>query len=171
MSRPTFEVPGPRADRSRFSPSATRRMAPSLVAWVAKKVQNSNGVVGLHGNSYRGLTQMLTVAALGTGSPVMAMAASCMGAEFYPETYFASGIPTQTLNFQRVIGNSMGGDTAAAGVAIVDRASVVGCQQGARKGRLIGRMFTQLAAVSKLLAINRQPGWSILEYRSHRSRH
>ena len=66
-----------------------------------------------------GLTQMLTVAALGTGSPVKAMAASCMGAEFYPETYFASGIPTQTLNFQRVIGNSMGGDTAAAGVAIV----------------------------------------------------
>ena len=62
---------------------------------------------------------MLTVAALGTGSPVKAMAASCMGAEFYPETYFASGIPTQTLNFQRVIGNSMGGDTAAAGVAIV----------------------------------------------------
>src|SRR4029077_9561990 len=86
-----------------------------LGAWVGKKVQNSNGVVGLHGNSYRGLTQMLTVAALGTGSPVMAMAASCMGAEFYPETYFASGIPTQTLNFQRVIGNSMGGDTAAAG--------------------------------------------------------
>jgi hypothetical protein len=47
------------------------------------------------------------------------MAASCMGAEFYREIYFAGGIPTQTLNFQRVIGNSMGGDTAASGAANV----------------------------------------------------
>jgi predicted acyl esterase len=47
------------------------------------------------------------------------MAATCMGAEFYRETYFAGGIPTQTLNFQRVIGSSMGGDTAASGAANV----------------------------------------------------
>jgi predicted acyl esterase len=88
-----------------------------LVAWAATQVQNSNGVVGLHGNSYMAITQMFTVAAAGPGSAVKALAANCMGAEFYPETYFAGGIPTQTLNFQRVIGNLMKGDTAAFGAA------------------------------------------------------
>jgi X-Pro dipeptidyl-peptidase (S15 family) len=39
-----------------------------LVAWAAAKVQNSNGVVGLHGNSYMAITQLFTVAAAGSGS-------------------------------------------------------------------------------------------------------
>ena len=90
-----------------------------LVTWAAKQLQNSSGAVGLHGGSYGGLTQMYTVSALGPNSPVKAMVATCMGSEFYRETYFASGIPTQTLNFQRVIGQSMGGDTAVSGAANV----------------------------------------------------
>lgn len=90
-----------------------------LVEWAATQLQNSNGIVGLHGGSYAGLNQMYTVAALGAGSPVKAMAPSCMGAEFYRETYFAGGIPTQTLNFPSVIGNLMGGDTAPFGAALV----------------------------------------------------
>lgn len=90
-----------------------------LVAWAAKSIQGSNGVVGLHGGSYAGINQMYTVASLGPGSPVKAMAASCMGSEFYRETYFAGGIPTQTLNFQRVIGASMGGDSGPTGAAFV----------------------------------------------------
>jgi len=90
-----------------------------LVRWAATQLQNSNGTVGLQGGSYAGINQLLTVAALGPDSPVKAIAPSCMGAEFYRETYFAGGIPTQTLNFQRVIGNSMGGTTAPLGAALV----------------------------------------------------
>jgi predicted acyl esterase len=115
-----------------------------LVEWAASQVQNSNGIVGLHGGSYMGLTQMYTVAALGAGSPVKAMAASCMGAEFYNETYFASGIPTQTLNFQRVIGGAMGGDTAAAGAA-----NVVDIEAGGDKAYF--RTFWQERTVGNLV--------------------
>lgn len=90
-----------------------------LVNWVARHVTGSNGKVGLYGGSYAGLDQMYTAAAAGRGSPIKALAPTCMGAEFYRETYFAGGIPTQTLNFQRVIGNSMGGNTAPSGAATV----------------------------------------------------
>lgn len=90
-----------------------------LVEWAAKTLEGSNGTIGLDGDSYAGINQMFTVAEIGPDSPIKAASASCMGAEFYRETYFASGVPTQTLNFQRVIGGAMGGDTAAAGAAIV----------------------------------------------------
>jgi predicted acyl esterase len=90
-----------------------------LVDWAAHRLPGSNGTVGLHGGSYAGINQMFTTVAAGPGSPIKAMLAACMGAEFYRETYFAGGIPTQTLNFQRVIGDAMGGDTAAAGAANV----------------------------------------------------
>jgi predicted acyl esterase len=90
-----------------------------LVAWAATELAGSNGTVGLHGNSYMGLTQIFTVAALGKGSSVKAIAPSCMGAEMYREVYFAGGIPTQTLNFQRVISSAMGQDTARSGEAFM----------------------------------------------------
>jgi predicted acyl esterase len=79
-----------------------------LVRWAATRLQNSNGTIGLWGGSYGGLNQIYTVAALGPRSPVKAMAAYCMGAEFYRETYFSGGIPTQTTNFQRGLGRSTG---------------------------------------------------------------
>ncbi|WP_167376673.1 CocE/NonD family hydrolase [Rhizobium multihospitium] len=91
-----------------------------LVRWAAEQLENSNGVVGLNGGSYAGINQFLTVAELGPSSPVKAMAPYCMGAELYREPYFAGGIPSQTLNFQRVIGNAMGGKTAQTGVAFLD---------------------------------------------------
>jgi predicted acyl esterase len=84
-----------------------------LVTWAATQLQNSNGVIGLKGDSYAGLNQVYTVAALGKNSPVKAMQASCMGAEFYRETYFAGGIPTQTENFINVVGNFVGGNGGA----------------------------------------------------------
>ncbi len=90
-----------------------------LTRWAANRVQNSNGKVGLTGGSYAGINQAFTVAEAGAHSPVKAIAPYCMGAEFYRETYFAGGIPTQTLNFQRVIGSSMGGNTAPTGAALV----------------------------------------------------
>lgn len=90
-----------------------------LVKWAANVLEGSNGRVGLNGGSYGGITQIYTLVELGRGSPVKALAPYCMGAEFYRETYFAGGIPTQTLNFQRVIGNSMGAATAASGASFV----------------------------------------------------
>ncbi|WP_341702833.1 CocE/NonD family hydrolase [Ferrovibrio sp.] len=97
-----------------------------LVRWAATQLQGSNSKVGLQGNSYMGLTQIFTLAALGPGSPVKALAPYCMGSEFYRETYFAGGIPTQTLNFQKVIGDSMGGVTAPTGASYVSEVSAGG---------------------------------------------
>lgn len=90
-----------------------------LVEWAAGDLDGSNGVVGLHGDSYAGLNQMFTVARAGSDSAIKGMSASCMGAEFYREAYFAGGIPTQTLNFQRVIGDAMGEGTAKSGKSLV----------------------------------------------------
>jgi predicted acyl esterase len=97
-----------------------------LVTWASTKLQNSNGNIGLWGGSYGGLTQAYTVAELGPNSPVKAMVPTCMGAELYRETYFVGGIPTQTLNFQRVIGNAMGPNTTATGASIVSEITAGG---------------------------------------------
>jgi predicted acyl esterase len=64
-----------------------------------------------------GLTQMWTVAALAPNSPVKALQADCVGSEFYPETYYSGGIPTQTLNFQKVTGKFMRDKAGPAGTA------------------------------------------------------
>jgi uncharacterized protein len=104
-----------------FSPREQEDGA-DLVRWAAK-LPNSNGKVGLQGGSYAGLNQLFTVARLGPNSPVKAIQPNCMGAEFYKETYFSSGVPTQTLNFQRFasISGAMGGTTAGPlGQALVD---------------------------------------------------
>ena len=108
-----------------------------MVQWTATQLQNSNGKVGLQGNSYAGINQTYTVAALGPNSPVKAIVPYCMGAEFYRETYFAGGIPTQTLNFQRVIGDSMGGTTATTGADFVSEVTAGGPRAyDGRSGRL-----------------------------------
>jgi predicted acyl esterase len=91
-----------------------------LVNWASHRLQSSNGKVGLWGGSYGGINQFATLAAAGNNSPIKALAPYCMGAEFYRETYFAGGIPTQTLNFQRVIQDAMGGNTGPKGAAIVE---------------------------------------------------
>jgi predicted acyl esterase len=75
---------------------------------------NASGVVGLHGLSWAGINQMFTVAALGAGSPVKAMQASCMGSEIYRETWTSGGIPTQTVGFPAYVGGFAGD----AGVAL-----------------------------------------------------
>jgi uncharacterized protein len=127
-----------------------------LVRWTATQLQNSNGKVGLQGNSYAGINQTYTVAALGPNSPVKAIAPYCMGAEFYRETYFAGGIPTQTLNFQRVIGDSMGGNTAPTGAAFVSEVTAGGprAYDGAFwKARTVGELAQKIvdAGVPALL--------------------
>lgn len=83
-----------------------------LVQWVATTLQNSNGTVALQGNSWAGLNQFYTAVAAGRNSPIKALAPFCAGAEFYRETYFAGGIPTQTaqfpLDFGPLVGNNHG---------------------------------------------------------------
>jgi predicted acyl esterase len=84
----------------------------TVVQW-ATTYPNSTGAVGLHGTSWAALNQAQTIAALGPNSPVKAAQMSCMGAEFYRETYNNSGIPTQTIDFP----TSFGGLGGAAGQA------------------------------------------------------
>ena len=96
-----------------------------LVNWAATQLQNTNGKIGLHGGSYSGLNQVYTIATLGKNSAVKAMQASCMGAEFYRETYFAGGIPTQTENFINVIGGAVGGNGGALGFGQAGYAEIV----------------------------------------------
>jgi uncharacterized protein len=70
-----------------------------------------------------------------------------MGAEFYPETYFAGGIPTQTMNFQSVIGNLMRGDTAASGAATLADVLAGGDKAYYRdfwKARTVGNLLQQV---------------------------
>lgn len=93
-----------------------------LAQWAATKLQNSNGKVGLQGGSWAGLNQIYTAAAAGKNSPIKALAPVCFGAEFYRETYFAGGIPTQTAQFPLFFGGSVGNNHGATayGQAVVN---------------------------------------------------
>jgi predicted acyl esterase len=71
----------------------------ALVDWAARKLDGSNGTVGLTGCSYLGATQIFTAGALGPGSPVKAILPACWGAETYREPVFSGGMPTQSLNY------------------------------------------------------------------------
>jgi uncharacterized protein len=87
----------------------------TVVQWLTT-YPNASGLVGLHGTSWAALNQAQTIAALaplGASSPVKAAQMSCMGSEFYRETYNNSGIPTQTITFP----SSFGGLGGAAGQA------------------------------------------------------
>ncbi|MDR6858640.1 CocE/NonD family hydrolase [Variovorax guangxiensis] len=92
-----------------------------LAQWAATKLQNSDGKVGLQGGSWAGLNQIYTAAAAGKQSPIKALAPLCFGAEFYRETYFAGGIPTQTAQFPLFFGASVGNNhgSTAYGQALV----------------------------------------------------
>jgi predicted acyl esterase len=70
-----------------------------LVNWAAHNLPGSNGVVGLIGCSYLGLTQIFTAGVLPGNSPIKAMSPSCAGSELYRETGFSGGMPTETLEY------------------------------------------------------------------------
>ncbi|MEC5407115.1 CocE/NonD family hydrolase [Paraburkholderia sp. MPAMCS5] len=99
-----------------------------IVRWAATKLQNSNGKIALQGGSWSGLNQYTTALAAGKNSPIKALAPFCAGAEFYRETYFAGGIPTQTgqfpLGFGAAVGNNHG--ATAYGQAMVDEINAGG---------------------------------------------
>ena len=64
----------------------------ALVAW-ASRLDGGNGVVGLHGCSYLGATQLYTAGVLKPGTPVKAMVPACVKGDPYRDTYMVSGIP------------------------------------------------------------------------------
>lgn len=70
-----------------------------LVDWAAHRLPGSNGVVGLIGCSYLGLTQIFTAGALGPHSPVKAMAPSCAGSDMYRESGYSGGVPTESVEY------------------------------------------------------------------------
>jgi uncharacterized protein len=70
-----------------------------LVDWAAHHLAQSNGVVGLIGCSYLGLTQIFTAGVLGPNSPVKAMAPSCAGSDMYRESGYSGGVPTESVEY------------------------------------------------------------------------
>src|SRR3954453_11030591 len=70
-----------------------------LVNWAAHQIPGSNGVVGLTGCSYLGLTQIFTAGALPKGSPVKAIAPSCAGSDMFRESADSGGVPTESLEY------------------------------------------------------------------------
>lgn len=70
-----------------------------LVDWAAHQLRGSNGVVGLFGNSFEGLTQWITAGALPANSGVKAMAPTNAGASMYRESTSSGGVPTETMEY------------------------------------------------------------------------
>ena len=65
-----------------------------LVNFVAHDLSGSNGVVGLTGCSFLGISQMFTAAAIGPNSPIKAIVPACTGHQ-YDGLYFVGGIGSQ----------------------------------------------------------------------------
>ncbi len=63
----------------------------TLVRWSAA-LPHSNGEVGLYGDSYLGINQLLTVGQLGPGSPVKAIFPVIAANELYRDTAFDGGL-------------------------------------------------------------------------------
>ncbi|HET6907855.1 MAG TPA: CocE/NonD family hydrolase [Mycobacteriales bacterium] len=70
-----------------------------LVNWAAHDLPGSNGIVGLTGCSYLGLTQIFTAGALPANSPVKEIAPSCAGTDMYRESADSGGVPTESVEY------------------------------------------------------------------------
>jgi predicted acyl esterase len=70
-----------------------------LVNWAAHQLPGANGVVGLTGCSYLGLTQIFTAGALPANSPVKAIAPSCAGSDMFRESADSGGVPTESIEY------------------------------------------------------------------------
>jgi predicted acyl esterase len=71
----------------------------ALVSWAAYHLRGSNGVVGLAGGSFPGLTQWITAGALPANSPVKALAPTFSGSSSYRESATSGGVPTETMEY------------------------------------------------------------------------
>lgn len=85
----TFSFIGPREQRDGVA----------LVDWAAHRLRGSNGVVGLAGGSFEGLTEWLTAGSLPPHSPVKALAPTFSGASSYRESATSGGVPTETMEY------------------------------------------------------------------------
>ena len=77
-------------------------------------LDGSNGVVGLHGCSYLGHTQLYTAARLGPGSPVRAMVPACSGSDPYRTNYMENGIHAPAWEGAGLLGGTLLGPTIEA---------------------------------------------------------
>jgi len=85
-----------------------------LAAWAAA-LEGSNGVVGLHGCSYLGATQLYTAGALKPGTtPVKAMIPACVKGDPYRDTYMVNGIPAPQWEGAGLLGGALLGPTIEA---------------------------------------------------------
>ncbi|MBU0995324.1 MAG: hypothetical protein KJ737_22740 [Proteobacteria bacterium] len=71
-----------------------------LVDWVAHELDGSNGVVGLDGLSFLGISQIFTAAKLGPDSPVKAMVPASAGHSY--NLYFSGGIMTSLEDIAKI---------------------------------------------------------------------
>ena len=101
-----------------FMDRRAQRDGVALVDWAAHQLPGSNGVVGLIGCSYLGLTQIFTAGALGPNSPVKAMAPSCAGNDMFRESADSGGVSTESLEYM----------FPSVGAIIDPRAGVYGAQ-------------------------------------------
>ena len=84
----------------RFAPPAIRVVevarlgAAIIIDWAARRLEGSNGVLGLYGCSYPGQLALANAAAIGPDSPVRAVAALCAAGDYSHEIELASGVAT-----------------------------------------------------------------------------
>lgn len=71
-----------------------------LVNWAAHRLAGSNGVVGLTGGSYEGISQLNTAGGLPPNSPVKELSPVFAGDDPYRESSFSGGVPTETVEYQ-----------------------------------------------------------------------
>jgi predicted acyl esterase len=92
------------------------------VDWAAHELEGSNGVVGLIGCSYLGITQIFTAAAAGPNSPIKAIVPACASNGY--DTYFVGGIGSQTAGLFGAAGAITGqkhlAENAASGKELAD---------------------------------------------------
>lgn len=74
-----------------FFDPAQQQDGAALVHWAAR-LPRSDGEVGLYGDSYLGINQLLTVGQLGPGSPVKAIFPIISGNDLYRDTSFDGGL-------------------------------------------------------------------------------
>jgi predicted acyl esterase len=84
-----------------------------VVDWAARRLDGSDGRIGLFGCSYPGNHALATAALVGPRSSVKAMVPACAGGEWLREVWMVGGIPTQSLGLLSTLGAAVGGQPDA----------------------------------------------------------
>jgi len=81
-----------------------------IIDWAARRLEGSNGVLGLYGCSYPGQLALANAAAIGPDSPVRAVAALCAAGDYSHEIELASGVATPGVAVLPNIAQAVGGN-------------------------------------------------------------